>query len=279
MTEVLPSIRTTGQYIAPPSMQDDIKETLAIQEQREFGADCMDKKDMDEEKTEIAKHDQDVPETQILPVTQDAQQITQTQAQVQVQESDKDKYQAIINIMLTLKDDNKREREEHKREKEEDKINREREREENKLEFSKLARSVNDLHKKFDTVIRKDRIVPPADDGQRQVFVIMHTGEEDRNSEIKDNWRFPYCIINCQQCLKQGRETACVKKYPRASNIFEMPTPNARSMFSAFKKKIEEQGLPVTFHRFNFYIDDKIKFNIDNVKVLLSSIESDRVQI
>lgn len=262
--QVLPSIRTTGEYKAESSLNENIMEVKADQDDREWITECTSKEEEKEEKSEIA--DELDRELTNLRVETEATRQTITRA-INNQEN------SMMNLLITIQADMIKDREEHQREREEHKI----EREKDERYKEQMKKDLNELKDKINIIV-KDRIVPGVEDQKRELFIIMATNENDTTSDKKSNWRFPYYIIKCQQGTKDTRELSCRKKYPRAEEIFVLPQPNTKSLSDVLKIKCDERKIPVQFYRSCFYFEDE-DTNIQTIINLVRELENERVRV
>lgn len=294
--QVLPSIRTTGQYVAPPSMQVDIAESKADQEQREFEMDCADEKQIEENKQEVVDgySDGDIDLTEEMDGLKQAVENAMETMVVQRDLVDQGKKESesmlqLLRIMQASMDkdreDRKRERDEYIQEKEKKEREHRRElelhrmeREQDKRDKEDIKQVLSELRSKIDIIVVKDRIVPPPQDERREVFIVMYTHEEDYGPQKKSEWRLPYYVIKCQQGTKAGRIKALKAKYPQAEIAFELPNPNPQSMFDMLKKKTEQRKMPVRFYFASFYFTDNT-LTFENIKNLIDEIERERISV
>ncbi len=263
--QVLPSIRTSGEYKAESVLQDNILETYVDQDQREFEVECMGKEEYKEYKEEIALKFQE-PEI-----------IQQEIIQPAVVES---KEESILDILKSVQAALQRSEirfEEEKKRREQDREEHLKEREQDAIDKQQMKQDLFDLKTKMNSIV-KDRIVAPEDDSRRELLVIMETGENNFTGDTKDLWRYPYYVIRCQERTKSTGIKRCVIKYPRAKQVFEIAQPNNQILYDVVKSKSVALEIHVEFYRNNFYFADD-ENNIRDLINLINNIEIKRTQV
>ncbi len=251
--QVLPSIRTSGEYKAESTLKRDIIQVSAEQDQREWELECMDEKEEKEYKEDIAFEIQSDINMARSTIVQQTQVIEQKES-------------ILIDMLKSMKADMQKDREEHKREREQDLRDKE-----------QMKQDLFEMKTKINTIVQ-DRIAVPEDKSRRELFIIMSTGEENTDDEKRNRWRFPYYILRCQQGTKETREMACVSKYPQAQNVFEIAQPNNQSLYDVIKSKVEQRKMRITFYRNCFYFNDNT-VNLQNIIDLVYDIEKERTSV
>lgn len=306
--EVLPTIRKTGSYTAPPRIED---ERVVIHDNLEFekeAAEATPKEEIEEEFREIVKVQEKL--LQEKEVVIESQKVTIEQ-QHRVIELKTSEHIELMNSIATLSSNiqkmqesnqktqakymkkvNKLQEqnrsnieillEENKKTREEGRRNIEKVQEENRKNTEKLHREVSTLstsmkkmQDKLDTVVR-DRVAKPEDENSLGVLSIFYTEEEDLTDP--QNMRYPYVICKCQRNTLKQNEKRITDKYTDAKKIFSINNPSADTLFKALRERIKQRELGVVIKNTSFYFCDD-ELTIEDIIRIINELERERTNV
>jgi len=241
--EVLPSIRTNGTYELPSEVDEERRIIEDAHEFEEFAAKLMTPEEQAESLnrlTRIIEEKDKVILEKEIKIEQKESEIKQKDIALESKNSD---MKNLMDFLLDMRNETRRSQEENRSMREEFRRNQV----ENKCTLESLQSNVKKLQTTI-SILVKDKIARPVDEGKFSLFIIYDTHEDN-----VENKRYPYCIVRCQKQHLKTNNKRVVDKYPHATRTLVLENPSADSLLQVVKEQVKERELDVKFINTSFY--------------------------